>query len=348
MIDACLAAGVDHFFLAPGSRCTPLTVAVANRSAARVTQHFDERALAFACLGYGQATGRCGVFICTSGTAVANAFPAVVEASLNDVPMLLLTADRPPELRATGANQTIDQVRIFGTYTRWFFDLPCPTDDPHDRFLRSTIAHAIACSRTGPVQLNCMFREPFAASDLSAPAPQSESFDWSVRRHVGLSLPTGNPLVIAGSCRRAEAAAAQRLAAKLACPFLADITSGVRGLAYDLELLRGDIPPADVVIHVGGRVVSKRWARFVEEHPPRHYLHLTSSDGRLDPGHRVSHVIRGDLCDLCAGVEGNTTTDAAFRAAWEEHSIAARATARQVIDLEHRSDRAGDRTVDWR
>jgi len=112
LIDACVRNGLNRFFVAPGSRCTPLTLAIAEHPKAKVTRHYDERGLAFAALGYAKACGKPGVFVCTSGTAVANALPAVVEASMEHTPMLLLTADRPPELRGTGANQTIDQANI--------------------------------------------------------------------------------------------------------------------------------------------------------------------------------------------------------------------------------------------
>ena len=171
LVQACLSAGMDHFFLAPGSRCAPLTLAVAECAAARVIQHFDERGLAFACLGYGRASGRSGVFICTSGTAVANAWPAVVEASMDNVPMLLLTADRPAELRETGANQTIDQQQIFGRYARFFFDLPCSDGGTPERTAAAVIRQAALHAATGPAHVNCMFREPLVSGARPDTAP---------------------------------------------------------------------------------------------------------------------------------------------------------------------------------
>ena len=118
IVDELLRLGVDTFYLAPGSRCAPLTLAVADAAGATIVRHFDERGAAFAALGYGMACGRPAVLVTSSGTAVANALPAVIEAAMSHVPLLLLTADRPPELRDTAANQTIDQVRIFGTATK--------------------------------------------------------------------------------------------------------------------------------------------------------------------------------------------------------------------------------------
>ena len=123
LIDGLVRRGVDYFALAPGSRSTPLAVAVAHHPGVQASMHFDERAVAFQALGFARATGRPAAMITTSGSAVANLLPGAVEAAQTNTPILLLTADRPAELRGTGANQTIDQVGIFGSYTRWFADL---------------------------------------------------------------------------------------------------------------------------------------------------------------------------------------------------------------------------------
>ena len=115
---------IDRFVLSPGSRCTPLTAAIARRGDAYAITHFDERGAAFFALGLARATGKPAVLVCTSGTAAANYYPAVVEAAMDMVPMVILTADRPPELRGTGANQTIDQIDLYGKYVRFHHDLP--------------------------------------------------------------------------------------------------------------------------------------------------------------------------------------------------------------------------------
>ena len=121
--------GVDHFCVCPGSRSTPLAIAIGrnHRSSSRIFH--DERSAGFYCVGYARGSGKAAACIVTSGTAVANLFPSVVEASQAGIPMLLLTADRPPELRDCGANQTIDQPALFGRYVRWTKDVPCPTDE---------------------------------------------------------------------------------------------------------------------------------------------------------------------------------------------------------------------------
>jgi isochorismate synthase/2-succinyl-5-enolpyruvyl-6-hydroxy-3-cyclohexene-1-carboxylate synthase/2-succinyl-6-hydroxy-2,4-cyclohexadiene-1-carboxylate synthase/O-succinylbenzoate synthase len=121
-------SGVTTFCVAPGSRSTPLTLAAESHPTARVVVCIDERSLAFYALGYGRGSGRAAAVITSSGTAVANLLPAAVEACESNAPLLLLTADRPPELRDSGANQTIDQVKIFGSYTAWSVDLAPPGD----------------------------------------------------------------------------------------------------------------------------------------------------------------------------------------------------------------------------
>ncbi len=156
IIDELLKAGCELFAIAPGSRSTPLVLAAAAAGVKTVVCH-DERSLGFFALGHAKATGKPAAVIVTSGTAVANLFPAVVEASMSQTPLIILSADRPAELRGSGANQTIDQVRMFGNYTRHFLDLAPKSNS------RAQIVQAIYKSLgpvPGPVQINCQFAEP--------------------------------------------------------------------------------------------------------------------------------------------------------------------------------------------
>ena len=157
-------ADVTTICLSPGSRCTPLTVAIAKHPKLTSIVHFDERGTAFFGLGVAKARRFPSVLISTSGTAIANFLPAIIEASQDSTPLLILTADRPPELRSTGANQTIDQTKIYGHYVRWTFELPCPTLEIKPEMVLTTLDQAIyrtLRNPSGPVHLNCMFREPF-------------------------------------------------------------------------------------------------------------------------------------------------------------------------------------------
>ena len=122
LVDEWARAGIEHAVIAPGSRSTPLALALVRDGRLQVQVVLDERSAAFRALGIGLATGRPAILVCTSGTAAVNFHPAVVEAAHARVPLLVTTADRPPELRASGAGQTIDQSRLYGDIVRWFCD----------------------------------------------------------------------------------------------------------------------------------------------------------------------------------------------------------------------------------
>ncbi len=158
--------GLKHAVLAPGSRSAPLTWAFARQKEIQSLSVLDERSAAFYALGLAKASGQPVALVCTSGTAVANFFPAIIEASLSAVPLLVLTADRPPELRDCHAGQAIDQVKIYGHYPRWQHEMALPENNPKLlRYLRQTMVHAWDRSQNqwpGPVHLNFPFREPLA------------------------------------------------------------------------------------------------------------------------------------------------------------------------------------------
>ena len=172
VIEELYRTGVRNVFIAPGSRSTPLTLTAAAHTGLKKTVHFDERGLAFYALGLISAAGNPAVLISTAGTAAANFFPAVIEASKKKLPLIIFTADRPTELRKTGAHQTIDQPEIFGKYVRWSIDMPAPDSKIDPKYILSTIDQAVSRTRgelPGPVHINYMFREPLA--------PEKEKFD---------------------------------------------------------------------------------------------------------------------------------------------------------------------------
>ena len=169
LVEECVRQGVTVFYASPGSRSTPIVIAAARHPKVHLSMHVDERATAFMALGYGRATDRPAAWVTTSGTALAHGFPAIIEASQEAVPMLLLTADRPPELRDTDANQTIRQDHLFGAYVRWFVDIPTPSDEIKPAWLLSTVDEAIHRARTGPVHLNCMYRKPLVPEPSDMP-----------------------------------------------------------------------------------------------------------------------------------------------------------------------------------
>lgn len=336
LIEELLRSGVDCFCIAPGSRSAPLALAVARRATAKAHVHFDERGAAFFALGHARATGRPAAVITTSGTAVANLLPAVVEASLDGVPLLLLTADRPPELRATGANQTIEQPGIFGRYARWQFDLPCPDEKVPFTSLLTTVDQAVFRSQhplAGPVHLNCMFREPLGPQAVDFPrhavleplakwmnsaepctrytAPHASIAPDEAAALAKLLDKAQRGLVVLGRLPGGKSnTALLALLRTLGWPVFADVQAGVRGAAEviahaDLLLLspalRKKYRP-DVVLHLGGGYVSRRVADFLCESAPQHYVLVNPSPARLDPAHQVTRRVVADVESFCAAL----------------------------------------------
>ena len=182
LVDEWVRAGVVHAVLAPGSRSTPLALALHARAEVRVHMHLDERSAAFYALGLGLATGHPAVVLTTSGTAAVELHPAVVEAHHAHVPLLACTADRPPELHDVGASQAIDQVHLFGRAVRWFAQPGVP-DEAGRGTWRSLAARAVAeaegaSGAAGPVHLNLAFREPLVGEPGALPAARQEGGPW--------------------------------------------------------------------------------------------------------------------------------------------------------------------------
>src|SRR4051794_4473729 len=167
MVEELARCGVRQAALAPGSRSTPLALALWRQPAIEVAVVVDERSAGYFALGAAQADGRPTIVLCTSGTAAANLHPAVCEADEARVPLIVLTADRPPELRGIGAGQTVDQLKLYGSATRWFCEVGThEADDAGLLHFRSVACRAYASAlgdpRPGPVHLNVPWREPLA------------------------------------------------------------------------------------------------------------------------------------------------------------------------------------------
>jgi 2-succinyl-5-enolpyruvyl-6-hydroxy-3-cyclohexene-1-carboxylate synthase len=166
LVDELARHGVTDAVLAPGSRSTPVALALAEDERIRLHVRIDERSASFTAVGLARATGRVVPLLCTSGTAAAEFHAAVLECDLARVPLLVLTADRPPELRGTGANQTMDQIKLYGGAVRWFDEVGVPESRPGAvAHWRATVSHAVAAATgavgpPGPVHLNLALREP--------------------------------------------------------------------------------------------------------------------------------------------------------------------------------------------
>lgn len=319
IVEELVRNGVDHFIVCPGSRSTPLVQAVARHPEARATIWNDERGGAFHALGIGRVAGPAAI-VTTSGTAVANLLPAVVEASLDGVPLILLTADRPHELREVGANQSVRQTRMFADHARWSFDLPVPDDRTPARSVLTTVDHAVfmaeRSTHPGPVQLNCPFREPLAPSaapwdagclegldrwlaneapftwteETIAPCPLGD--EWLGEFAAELSKVTDG-LIVVGDIGYGSGIDA--LAHATGWPVWTDArTSYAEGMEpphrmdhVDRLLGRGFEPT--LVLQLGSRPMSKRLQTWLDAGGAEHYIVVDPTPERIDPGHRVTH-----------------------------------------------------------
>jgi len=292
LVDELVRGGVRDACLSPGSRSGPLALALGRDPRIRLHVTLDERSSAFIAVGVAKATGRAAVVLATSGTAGANFHPAVLEAHHSRTPLVVLTADRPPELRDTGANQTIDQIKLFGDSVRWFAEVGVPEALPHSvAYWRSLGVRALAEAEgvpPGPVHLNVALREPLLGNDGDEPFPfdlegRADGQPWTeVRRgELGPSDTDVEDLasrirgarrgvVVAGSGDAADAAAIVRLAEMLGWPLLADPLSGARSgsnaiSTYD-ALLRDDRfrdeHTPDLVVRTGALGISKPLAAY--------------------------------------------------------------------------------------
>lgn len=333
IIEELIRNGIDYFVISPGSRSTPLTVAVAQHPQAQNIICLDERGAAFHAIGYARATGKPAVLICTSGSAAANYYPAVIEAAIDNIPMIILSADRPPELRQTGANQTINQVNLYGDYPKWQFDLPCPSGEIAPQMVLTTIDLAVSKSLQAPagvVYLNCMFREPLVPSDAPVDLPASLTHwhkssapctryarrltippDVEIRSLIETIQRTDRGVLVVGQLKSiAEINAVTRLAAELNWAVFADVRSGLRlsdnmpNLVHYFALLLSTdranlLTQIDTVIQIGTRMVSAWWQKWIERHPPTNYVAITDDGERHDPSHLVSLRLEADLVEIC-------------------------------------------------
>jgi 2-succinyl-5-enolpyruvyl-6-hydroxy-3-cyclohexene-1-carboxylate synthase len=341
IIDELIRNGIDYFCISPGSRSTPLTTAIARHPKARHIICYDERAAAYHAIGYARSAEKPAVVISTSGTAVANYLPGVVEASFDLIPLIILSADRPPELRATGANQTIQQPNIFGDYVRWQFDLPCPNEKIPVKFVLTTVDQAIYRSCTnpaGPVHLNCPFREPLAPRKESIAAQYLEDLKtwnnnrqpYTVYEEKITSIQPENikdicnkinhakrGLIILGQLRTTEERMAlMSLTKVISWPVFPDILSGLKlGNKgenfipyYDQYLLSGKFIKSfkpDTILQLGGQITSKRLLLYLEKYAPENYILVTNHPFRFDPIHRVRFRLESNLKNFCETIIPN-------------------------------------------
>ncbi len=358
-------AGVEHVVISPGSRSTPLAIGAARCRGLRSWIELDERCAAFFALGLARASGRPAALICTSGTAAANYLPAIVEAHYGRVPLLALTADRPPELRDWGAGQTIDQPGLYGRYPRWSVEVPVPTaGEAALRLAARLAARAVECAvggPAGPVHLNWPLREPLAPpARAAAPreprvAPPSLRFGHAIRE-----AREDDVADLAALARRHERGviccgpmdAEPRLVAALAefarsvgWPVLAGPVSQLRGapeaagapiLSTGDALLRAPrfasrMRP-DVVLRLGETPVSKAQRLWIEASAPAEVWWLDDGSAWGEPSHRATRVVRGGAASLLERAATALTDSGGRSRAWLEDFERAEAVARRSFE----------------
>jgi 2-succinyl-5-enolpyruvyl-6-hydroxy-3-cyclohexene-1-carboxylate synthase len=314
LVETFARCGVRHAIISPGSRSTPLTIALAAHPAIAAVPVLDERSAAFFALGIAKRTHTAVVLVCTSGTAGANYFPAIIEAAESGVPLLVLTADRPPELRACASGQTIDQQKLFGGYVAFYHEVATPAlMAAQFRYLRQTAVHAVGRTLAGPggpVHLNVPFRDPLPpVADGGAAAEFAATIEWETFFAQAVppqpvasvcALPRFAPdvhgAIIVGPAQPADAesfvTAVAEIAKRLGWPVLADGLTPLRTHAarvpalvttYDI-VLRNEAAAErlkpEVVLCLGGWPTSKVLRAWLEQSDARVWIVSDRADNR--------------------------------------------------------------------
>jgi len=319
ILEALTRHGVRHVCIAPGSRSTPLTLAAAENRAFIHHTHFDERGLGHLALGLAKASNAPVAVIVTSGTAVANLYPALIEAGLTGEKLVLLTADRPPELIDCGANQAIRQPGLFASHPTETLSLPRPTRDIPARWLVSTVDNALGALRAGALHINCPFAEPlYGEMDETDLAWQQALGDWWQSDKPWLSAPAelSSPkqrdwffwrqkrgVVLAGRMSAAEGKKVAEWAQTLGWPLIGDVLSQTGQPLPCADLWLGnakavtELEQAQIVVQLGGSLTGKRLLQWQATCTPEEYWLVDPREGRLDPAHHRGRRLVSSVAD---------------------------------------------------
>jgi 2-succinyl-5-enolpyruvyl-6-hydroxy-3-cyclohexene-1-carboxylate synthase len=361
LADELVRCGLREAVLAPGSRSAPLALALFDRAQAgdvRLHVRFDERSAAFTALGLAKVSRRPVALVCTSGTAAAHFHAAVIEADESGIPLLLLTADRPPELRGTGANQTIDQLKLYGTAVRWFCETGVPEAQPGmARYWRSLACRAWAAAAglaggwSGPVHLNIPLRDPLVPGAADAPWPEPldgrpGGAPWTA---FAVGAPPGaEPLALDWAERGVvvcgdgdyDPQPLLELAEAAGWPVLAEPSSNARrgpnalsayGYLLGAPGFAGPHRP-DVIVSAGRPGLSRGQLALLRGAPgaaPVRHVVLAQGPGRwADPARTASDVAAAITLRRPAGQRGGS----AWLTAWQRADAAARQAADKILD----------------
>jgi len=368
-VDELVRSGLRHIVISPGSRSTPIAVLAAEHPQLRVWMHVDERSAAFFALGLAKARREPAALLCTSGTAAANYAPAVAEAYVARVPLVVLTADRPHELRDVGAPQTIQQIGLYGDHVKWFMEMPIPESDEHmlkhARFCASRAVIEAWRKPCGPVHLNFPLREPLlpdlehpqlfsggrddGRAYVAAPAAHAQLDCSSLERLASELAASKRGIIVCGPIDDPGLAdAASELAALLGYPMLADPLSPLRGGhhhrdvivdAYDAFLrdertAAGLVP--DVIIRVGAMPVSKPLLQYINRHRKSRMI-VVDEGGWRDPTLLASDMVFAEAGELCRSLtkllaEREAARDGDWLSCWQRLNRETRLALEQGIE----------------
>jgi 2-succinyl-5-enolpyruvyl-6-hydroxy-3-cyclohexene-1-carboxylic-acid synthase len=317
ILEALTRHGVRHICIAPGSRSTPLTLAAAENRTFIHHTHFDERGLGHLALGLAKVSRQPVAIIVTSGTAVANLYPALIEAGLTGEKIILLTADRPPELIDCGANQAIRQAGMFATHPSYTLSLPRPSQDIPARWLVSSVDNALGSLHSGGVHINCPFAEPlYGEMDDTGVTWQEALGDWwqsdkpwlreslhleSDKQRDWFFWRQKRGVVVAGRMSAEEGKRVAEWANMLGWPLISDVLSQTGQPLPCADLWLGnaaavnELAQAQIVVQLGSSLTGKRLLQWQAACEPDEYWLVDNLTGRLDPAH---HRGRRLVCEV--------------------------------------------------
>lgn len=337
--------GVEDVVISPGSRSTPLAYAFASVKELNVYRQVDERSAAFFALGMAKAKAKPVVLLCTSGTAAANYFPAIVEAKYARVPLVVITADRPHELREVGAPQAINQLDLYGKHVKWFAEFPIP--DEHIQtlpYIERQIVRAVTIAKTppfGPVHINVPFREPLlidfrkelpkgtffsSFNGRLEPAPEALNALSSIIRETEKGL-----IVIGELALGTKKEYLWSFIRKVRWPVLVESLSNMRAnipedcrpyviATYDALLRSDDFKRravCETLIRFGAQPVSKFLTIFLTEAKPRNYVVIDEDPMFRDSASVSTHLIHASIGSWLENMEIHSSIDEAYFTLWK-------------------------------
>lgn len=352
IVASLVASGVEQVVVSPGSRSTPLAYAFASAKELVVHRQVDERAAGFYALGLAKSTAKPVVLLCTSGTAAANYYPAIVEAKYARVPLIVITADRPHELREVGAPQTINQVHLYGEHVKWSAEFPIPDEAPQTLpYIERHTARAVTIATTapfGPVHLNIPFREPLVI-DFKETLPRAtfvKSFTndltpskQTITELTEIITQTKNGIIVVGELPLGtDTTALWDFVRELKWPVMIESLSNLRTevpedcqvfaiTTYDAlmknERFKRNVRP-QTVIRFGAQPVSKFLMQFIAKANPHYYIVVDEDPMFRDSIHAATHFIHALPGEWLRDIElSQMTTELAYIEFWKTADLLA-------------------------